>query len=101
MFEIINKNICNYWYINNIIDCGQCINDNMSNEIPVIIPNQEVNIITQHYVEYLFNESAKNNNVIEEKEEETEYYRIKIPERVDYKFNKCKNNKHRTRKNKS
>ena len=100
MFEIINKNICDYWYINNFIDCGQCIND-MSNEIPVIIPNQEVNIISQHYVEYLFNESAKNNNAIEEKEEIFDY-RIKSSETVDYRIsNKWKKNKRKTRKNNS
>jgi hypothetical protein len=73
MFELKNKYISDYWFNDNIIDCGKSIN-NISDEIPVIISDSDVNIITHNYIEHLFEEpnnylsnSMKQNTVNKEK----------------------------------
>ena len=94
MFELKNKYICDYWFNDNIIDCGKSI-DNINDEIPVIISDSEVNIITQKYVEHLFEASntLEYNNLIELNEEKLNY---------NYKISNTKKyNEYRTRKNRS
>jgi hypothetical protein len=94
MFELKNKYICDYWFDDNIIDCGKPIDD-LSDEIPVIIFNSEINIISQNHVEHLFEASntLENNNVKELNEEKLNYnYKISNTYRV---------NEYRTRKNRS
>ena len=58
MIELKNKYISDYWFNDNIIDCSKYIDDE-SNEIQVIIPNSDINIITQKYIEYI-NENPNN-----------------------------------------
>ena len=94
MFELKNKYICDYWFDDNIIDCGMPIDD-LSDEIPVIIFDSEINIISQNYVEHLFEASntLKNNDVKELNEEKLNY---------NYKIsNTQRDNEYRTRKARS
>jgi hypothetical protein len=58
MIELKNKYISDYWFNDNIIDCSKYIDDE-SNEIQVIIPNSDINIITQKHIEYI-NENPNN-----------------------------------------
>ncbi len=93
MFELKNQYICDYWFNDNIIDCSKSIDDS-SEKIPVIIFNNENNVITQKYVEHLFEASGtlKNSNIIEPNKEKLNY---------NYKINNTQiDNEYRKRKNK-
>jgi len=92
MFELKNKYIKDYWFNDNIIDCGKS-SDNLSEEIPVIISDSEINIITQTHLEYLFEPSNNLENPIELNKEKLN---------SNYKINNTLNyNDYRTGKNKS
>lgn len=94
MFELKNKYISDYWFNDNIIDCGKSSN-NLSDEIPVIMYDSEINFITQNHIEYLFQPSntLENSNTIKlNKEKLNSNYKIS---------NTLKYNDYQTGKNKS
>jgi hypothetical protein len=101
MFELKNKYICDYWFSDNVIDCGNS-NDNLSDEIPVIISDPEV-IITQKYTEHLFDisDTSKNNNLNTSKEK-LNYNKINNDHEYNKKYNEYNEyTGYKTRKNKS
>jgi len=100
MFELKNKYINDYWFKDNIVDCGEIINVD-SNLIPVIISENEIEYI-KNYEEHLDKASGlsdkssgpsdKSSGPSDKSANTLEYNNVKEKLNYNYKIINTKNN---------